>query len=235
MNFWHDTPDDFLDLKNESRVFFLHPWLRSYITDLKPEKILDFGSADGSLLAREDILFQELYLYDISKKMMIYAKENYGARPNVHFVTDSTALPQGEFDLVVCSLVLLTLASTEDFALVCSKISQSLKIGGRCIIADTHPCFRQYPFSTFSTSVEPDGFTYLKEGVPFTTTLTDYKGEHNVRFTDFHWPLSYTLNAFLEQGLQLKHFFELPDKAFLEKLGNINYPCYIVIDFLKSS
>lgn len=233
MTFWNEKPDDFFDLPNESRQFYLHPWLRKHIVQFCPKRILDYGSADGALLLKNGIRYDELCLYDPSEKMLSFAPKFIESNKSVRTLTSSSEINANYFDLVICSLVLLTISNAAELDSTCSTIYSSIRAGGRCVIADTHPCFRQYHFSTWSTSLDNSPFYYLNNGLPFTTMLSDATRTKHVQFIDYHWSISYLINMFISKGLHLSQMYELPDEAAHEKFSNKLYPCYLVLDFDK--
>lgn len=232
-DFWTDTPGPYVDLDRESRKFLLHPWLRNHISHLNPRRILDYGAGDGSLFAGFDCGYERLLLYDHSAAMLSIARTNFANITKVSFSSAADDLHLEPFDLVVCSLVLMTIQSDEELKAVCSLMFRATIRGGRCLVAVTHPCFRQYPFSTFSAEFTAKPFPYMNEGTPFRVRLTDAYNDKAVEFTDYHWSMSYTVNLLIGTGFQMVKMVELPDKAYVKTSANKYFPAYLVLDLCK--
>lgn len=232
-DFWIDTPDSYIELDYESRKFYLHPWLRERISYIRPKCILDFGCGDGSLFISYESSYDELWLYDHSVRMIDLARRNFSNRPKVRLIWQAHEIHREYFDLVVFSLVLMTIGNEEELRDVANRICTASITGGTCLVAVTHPCFRQYPFSTFETEFVYKPFDYMSGGKPFQVRLSDVWHAHFVEFTDFHWPLDFTLNLFIQSGFDLRSVTELPDRAALKGLANPHFPCYLILEFRK--
>jgi hypothetical protein len=232
--FWAHNSKRYFELEAESRVFFLHPWLRDYITNLNPRTILDYGAGDGSLFYTWNISLERLFLYDINKEILSIARDRLlETKKNIEIISAKKLIPKNYFDTIICSLVLMTIDNERELTNICETMYACAKNNARLIIAITHPCFRQYTFSTFKTNLSEINFDYFMEGMPFEVTLSSYAKHDSVSFTDYHWSISKTVNLFLNAGFSLKKTFELPDKACTASDENKRYPGYLVLDFKK--
>lgn len=232
-DFWIDTPDSYAELGHESRKFYLHPWLRERISRIRPKLILDFGCGDGSLFISYESSYDELWLYDHSVRMIEIARRNFNNRLKTRLICQEHEINQEYFDLIVFSLVLMTIGSEEELTSVIDRMYTASIIGGTCLVAITHPCFRQYPFSTFETEFVNKPFDYMISGKPFRVKLSDVWHINSVEFTDFHWPLDFTLNLFIQRGFDLRSVTELPDISARVDLANPHFPCYLILEFRK--
>jgi SAM-dependent methyltransferase len=196
--------------------------------------VLDFGCGDGSLFTNEGSNYKSIWLFDTSKQMIQLAKRNFAHSPTYHFATSWSRLPKNHFDLVVCSLVLMTVPQPEKLARIVTEISSSLAKTGVCLLAVTHPCFRREKFSTFLTDFSMSrSFNYLEEGMPFKVCLSNPQNGHRLEFTDFHWSLSFTCTAFLERGFILTQLHEIRDSPVPGTSHNTNFPGYLALKLEK--
>jgi ubiquinone/menaquinone biosynthesis C-methylase UbiE len=170
----------------------------------------------------------QISLYDNSAKVLKIAEKNINdLNPSIYSLAKD--LPLNHFDCVVLSLVLMTIDNEDEITQVLNNIYQVLIPGGTSLIAVTHPCFREYRFSTFHTSYTKDNFNYLNNGEPFSVTLQDDLNGNDIAFTDFHWSLSYTINNIIKAKLQIESIHEIKDKSFKSSYENPNFCPYMII------
>ena len=226
-SFWINSPEAYTSISNESKEVILHPFLAEVINSNNFNKILDYGCGDGSLMKLLKSNTQ-ISLYDNSQKVLDIAKENLANLDPIIFrhIED---IPNNNFDCIVLSLVLMTISHEKEIASVLRSIYKSLKVNGMSLIAITHPCFREYPFSTFHTSYTKSNFNYLENGQPFSVTLEDNLNGNDITFTDFHWSLSHTLNMIVKEKLMIESIHEIKDKSFNNGYENPNFCPYMVI------
>jgi len=229
-NIWLYHPEQYSSLENESRKYILHPKLSQYINQTQNVKLLDFGCGDGSFIKNLSNNL-EISLYDISSKALAEAKSNLKDY-NIKTYYDLDEIPNNNFDYVVLSLVLMTIDNKNDLLNVLNKIYNSLNQAGTLLIAITHPCFRNYIYSTFQTDYsKTKNFNYFNEGEKFEVFLRDNK--KTVSFSDFHWTLSTTINMIIESNFRIKKIEELKDKSDIGKYFNSNFSPYMIIECIK--
>lgn len=199
---------------------------------LGPRNILDFGCGDGVLFQSFGYAYDELCLYDSSSRMVELARHNFSnCRNKLTFLTQPHDIPSAYFDAVVCSLVLMTVPTEDQLRKIAKLIHDSAKSGAYCFVAVTHPCFLQYPFSTFRTEfADGASFPYLTQGTPFNVRLSDATQQNFVHFTDYHWPLSTLVNLFVGANFDLLGMVELPDRSQTNTEVNRNFPAYLVME-----
>lgn len=229
-NIWLFHPELYSSLDNESRKYILHPKLLEYINQSDNIKLLDFGCGDGSFIKNLSTDF-EISLYDISSKALAEAKANL-KKFNVKIYYELDEIPNNNFDYVVLSLVLMTIDNKDDIVNILNKIYHSLNQNGKLLIAITHPCFRNYVYSTFQTDYSKNkNFNYFNEGEKFEVFLRDNK--KTVSFFDFHWSLSTTINLLIESNYKINKIEELMDKSGTGKYFNSNFSPYMIIECIK--
>jgi len=229
-NIWLLHPEQYSSLENESRKYILYPKLIEYINQSGDLKLLDFGCGDGSFIKLLDKKL-EIALYDISSKALVQAKSNL-KEYNVKIYYELEDIPNDNFDYVVLSLVLMTIESREDILNILNKIYSFLNENGSLLIAITHPCFRNYVFSTFQTDYSKNkNFNYFNEGEKFEVFLRDNK--KSISFFDFHWSLSTILNLIIESNFKINKVEELKDKSDTGKYFNSNFSPYMIIKCSK--
>lgn len=225
-NVWTAGASSFMSVEHTSQKHVLHPTLASLIDSSGGGRLLDYGCGDGRLLS----LLQrqwEIDVYDTSPAMLTIVQERVGTR--ITRVLDSAgAIPTSSYDVVVLSMVLVTIATEGEFRSVLSDCRRALAPNGRLFVAVTHPCFREYRFSNVTTSFGGEQvFRYLEEGTPFTVNIEDEQPP-SVSFVDFHWPLAFTLNAIVESGLSLIHVIETPDDKGHPRCNDLVSPFLIL-------
>jgi len=193
--------------------------------------VIDYGCGDGSFSKLIDKCY-DVALYDISKKAIAIARRNFQGR-SVTFYASKKDIPAKHFDCVIFSLVMMTMGSRVHLQRTARDLLRVKRKTGKLLVAVTHPCFRQYRYSTFHTEYsEGKTFQYFLEGEQFTVTMRDLKTKKQLSIDDYHWSLSTTINFFLQSGFFLKEIFELPD--YISKLSidsNPNFPPYLILVF----
>ncbi len=232
MNYWQDTPFDYASIELESRKTILHPYLLNQLRKGNYKNILDYGCGDGSLFDSWQGNDCEITLYDISIKMLEIARNTFKARRNVKVIDDIKLIEEKSQDAVVLSLVLMTVESIEIQEDIFRQIKRVKKDDGLLLVAITHPCFRQYAFSTFHTAFSKGReFDYFKEGQQFLVELTDKSNNKTVEFLDYHWSLGTTLNIISNAGFILMHCEELHDEQADGGGCNPYFPPYLILQF----
>jgi len=228
---WLFHPEQYSSLENESRKYILHPKLAEYINQSDNIKLLDFGCGDGSFIKNLNRSI-EISLYDISSKALVEAKANL-KEYNVKTYFSFNEIPNDNFDYIILSLVLMTIDSKNEIVNILNKIYNSLNQNGTLLIAITHPCFRNYVYSTFQTDYSKSkNFNYFNDGEKFEVFLRDNK--KTVSFFDFHWSLSTTINLLIESNFKIKKIEELKDESSgAGKYFNSNFSPYMIIKCLK--
>lgn len=225
---WLQNPEHYNSLINESRKTILHPKLAELVSDVENSRILEYGCGDGNLIKLLNTN-NEISIYDISEKAVSIAEMRLKDL-NLKVYRKKSDIPIKYFDIVFFSLVLMTIGSEEVIEKTFNHIGEILKKCGTCIVAITHPCFRQYKFSTFHTSyLDKKKFNYLKEGDKFGVILKDLDTKKVVSFFDYHWSLSFTINNIVEANLNIKRMIELPDFARKKDYFNKCYCPYLII------
>lgn len=206
---WTVNASQFIDIDHASQRNVLHPTIARLVKEARPRNLLDYGCGDGRIL---DLLDEEIEIdvYDKSSEMLSIVERLRGDRINqIYRAPDS--IKSSSYDLVILSMVLVCIDSREEFSRVLTHIERVLKMDGIVIISTSHPCFRQFHFSNFYTSVSAENpLKYLEDGSPFEVTIYD-NDEKKVVFTDYHWSLSYTINTLIEVGLVINQMIETED------------------------
>ena len=226
-NFWESSLEEYLAVKDESRKKTLYPKIIEIVEKLSPTNILDFGCGDGELLSLLQKKCQAKFsAYDQSQLAIKALKKRLG-RENVNIYKHKDDIRPNRYDVIICSLVLMTISTETELNEVMSAIYSAKSKQGVAIFAITHPCFRQYQYSTFVTEyTNKKPFPYLKEGLPFEVTIFDQASNNKVRFIDYHWSLSKTINLLIQNGFYIKELFELED---IPVIGNKYFSPYLVI------
>jgi SAM-dependent methyltransferase len=226
-DYWSEHSADYSGLFQESKENVLYPAMVDLIKRRGAGRLLDYGCGDGRFLhfLPGDV---EASVYDRSSEMLALAKRLAGGRIR-RFYDDADQIPEDYFDAVVVSLVLVCIDNEAEYAQVLRDVHRILKPGGLGIFAVTHPCFRQYAYSDFSTSYcKSPHFNYFKEGEAFGVTMTDDRAGKSISFNDYHWTLGFTINKTVEAGLIIDRVVETGDDASAANFNPEKSPYLIV-------
>lgn len=225
---WLYNPKKYADIKNESRKYILHPKILELVNQSNAKELLDYGCGDGSLLKHIDKEVN-VSIYDISSKSVHLAKRNLKGR-KIKVFYDNEGIPKESYDCVILSLVLMTISNKQSIINELTMINSLLKENGEIIVGITHPCFRQFNFSSFHTSyLDDENFNYLQEGKKFKVTIRDPRSNKNIAFNDYHWTLTTSINSLVKSGFEICELIELPDKSFEDSYENKGIPPYMII------
>ncbi len=226
-DFWNEHLDRYLAIEEESRKVSLYPKIASIVSSLRPESILDYGCGDGELLG---IILRNtnasISAYDPSSSAMEAIRRRLGNQ-YVKIYEDRREIKADAYDVVICSLVIMTVPDEDGLKELVVNIKKAIREGGSGIFAITHPCFRGEQYSTFITEyTNKTPFDYFEEGRPFEVTIFDRSSDEKIQFKDYHWSLSKTMNTIISAGLVIKKLIEVRD---IPHVGNRFYPPYLII------
>jgi len=227
---WNVGIEKYDSFNNESRKTILHPRIAKIIKGSK-NKILEYGCGDGNLI-KEIKKDNEFSIYDVSENAIKFSQKKLSKyKPQIY--KKISDIPENYFDYIIFSLVLVTINDKNNVKYSFDTVYKALNSTGTLILATTHPCFRQYFFSTFNTSYsKKQEFNYMNEGEKFKVTLVENQKE--LSFFDYHWSLSFTINTLLKSNLNITEIIELPDISSKEKYYNKNFCPYIIITCSKA-
>lgn len=226
-NVWSDNADRFMNVVHQSQRRVLHPTLADLINKHQPSRLLDYGCGDTRILTLIDKSIA-VDVHDINDEMLELARLRNGARIQ-NYYQHRESIPTDHYDAVLLSMVLVCIGDKSEYAEVLNRVKASKKSGGRAYIAVTHPCFRDRAFSNFHTSYgEGQPFNYLRDGEPFDVYIED-EMPPSVAFTDYHWTLSFTLNAIITAGMRVERLIETPDDATSVTFDPLHSPFLIIV------
>lgn len=201
---WNSIAKQYSSIQ-ETRRQIVFPWVHSYIESIRCKSLLDCGGGDGDFaFSCTDIKDLEIVIYDPAANMCDIARKNTAGLPNV-VVADR--LPDRLFDVVTFLTVWMCLQSEEICLNVLRYIYDHLAEDGVLIASVTHPCFRNFQFSTYHTNF--DMRRYFEDGAEFNVTIEDKN--RKLEIVDTHWNLTAMSRQLNESGFLIKLIKELPD------------------------
>jgi SAM-dependent methyltransferase len=205
--YWTTQADDFHKIDNVERDVLL-PYVAKIINDLNPDKLLDYGCGNGYLtsLIKDNT---EISLYDINPNVVDeYLRWNAG---NVVVpIKDKAKIKECYYDVVVQISVLMCVPGIEGIRDIFKDNYSALKDGGNLVVVITHPCFLQYQFGHYYTSLNHNNFNYLENTTEYQVYMKQ-PDKNPVVFTDFNWNLSTIINEIIKAGFVLTKMVEHPD------------------------
>jgi SAM-dependent methyltransferase len=174
-----------------------------------PGTLLDVGCGTGAHAAALAARHWEVTGVDVSEDMLRLARE----RGLDVVLSDATALPFEDetFDAVVS---MWTHTDVTNFHAVVQEVRRVLREAGPFVYIGAHPCFVG-PHSVFAGA---KGVPALHPGYRRTDRYTEGPGVVSeglrAKVGATHLPLGVFVQAFLNAGLRLEHFEELPDAEY---------------------
>jgi 2-polyprenyl-3-methyl-5-hydroxy-6-metoxy-1,4-benzoquinol methylase len=160
---------------------------------VKGRKILDYGAGPGvlaSVLANKGAAVR---VFDISKEMRDLAGQKIG----VENVYDTVGMiPQNDFDVVICNLVLCIVPERE-VANIVYNIQKSLKEKGRAFVGFCNPRIFDVPESKLDLRNQT-GQKYEENHV-----YRKVKKEGDYEILELHRPIEWYLDAYHKAGLEV--------------------------------
>jgi len=205
--YWSTEAKDFHNIDNVERDILL-PYVARIINELNPEKLLDYGCGSGYLasLIKEST---EISLYDINPDIIDEYKR--WTKSNIVIpIKDKNNIKINYYDVVVQTSVLMCVPNIEGIRGVLEDNYVALKNGGNLVVVITHPCFLQYSFGHYYTSLNNGNFQYLENTTEYKVYMKQ-KDKSPVEFTDFNWTLSTIINEIIKAGFALTKMVEHPD------------------------
>ena len=188
---------------NSHNALYERPATLSLLPDVKGLKVLDAGCGPGNyaeLLADRGASVTAL---DYSDEMISFAKEKLGNRARIFKANLNTYLdlPEDEFDLIVCSMVIHYI---KDWQVLFSEFNRVLNEGG-ILVFSTH-----HPFADFN--IHKDG-NYFE-----TELISDEWPSYNIEMSYYRRPLSDIFSVLKECDFRIDEVLEpLPADECREK------------------
>ncbi|MBI2272267.1 MAG: methyltransferase domain-containing protein [Bacteroidetes bacterium] len=230
--FWSGNGSDEMYQMDNAEKAILHPYVASLVHSLTPKHVLDYGCGNGVLAT----------LIDPQVQVSLFDKKADSLQPvvdqlnlsHVSAIEKESEIPEGFFDVVVLSQVLMCIPTLVEIQELAEKLDSYLTRDGRLVIVVTHPCFLQYKYGHWHSSyAEGQPFRYLQPGEPYTVYMKRPQTPA-LPFTDYNWPLQTILNTFLDAGFIFKQLIEHRDMVYRpEWHANPDFPHYMFIVFNK--
>jgi SAM-dependent methyltransferase len=243
--FWTQNSDVYFEVSNIAKTISLYPALLNIASDLHGKRILDFGCGDGTLSAKFAQAGGMVTAVDQSLAGITRAKELHEKRhrqikfkhiipPDYTFIEDS-----GPFDMVIFSLVLDTVPTSQELLELLKFAFRITVKGGKMLIGESHPCFRNHNFGLVSLDLKPE--QYKIPGTTFQVKICGGKKNHkNIHFTVYHYPLDTLTGSIGEAGFLTHRLHEVYDIGEMNDISekqhyflDENTPRFLIIDAVK--
>lgn len=175
------------NIKLQSYDYTLIPWLG----ELRGKKVLDYGAGPGILatvIARQGA---DVKVYDISKEMRELASGKIG-KDNVYEIVEN--IPEGQFDFVVCNLV-LCIVEEKEVANIAKNIKGALNENGCAYVGFCNPKIHNIAESQLDFRPHT-GKNYEEKHVYMKT-----KKEGNYEIVENHRPVEWYVDQYEKAGL----------------------------------
>lgn len=183
-------------------AYYDRPAVLSLLPDLGDKTVLDVGCGPGAYAQVLAALGGRVFSFDISPKMLGFARQRLGPTANLFRADLDSTLPltAETFDVVVCPLVLDYLP---DLLPIFQEFYRLLRPGGVLVTSQGHP------FADFVYFASQDYFATEQVG-------SEWRGFGKpVYVPTYRRPLNAILNPLLEAGFILQRLLEpLPAEQF---------------------
>ncbi len=180
------------ELKSEKiKLAFYDDTVIPLLGDLKNKKVLDYGGGPGVLASALQKLGADVKEYDISEDMRNQAAKKLGAENIYHTVEE---IPKGEFDFVICNLV-LCIVSEDEVRRIVENIKSVLNEQGLAFIGFCNPKLFDVPETNLDLRPTPkheyeQNHSYMKT-----------KKEGGYKIIENHRPISWYEKVYSDAAL----------------------------------
>ncbi|MEW5955648.1 MAG: class I SAM-dependent methyltransferase [Candidatus Micrarchaeota archaeon] len=176
--------------------------LFSLLGDLKGKRLLDYGAGPGVVAERAAKLGAAVKVFDVSEDMRKKAGQKVGAK-NVY--ADAAQIPDGEFDAVVCNLVVCIVPDEAKVVNITKNIKRCLRKNGRGFIGFCNPRIFDLPESVIDFRIQT-GNKYWENH-----EYEKIKKEGGYRIVEMHRPLEWYEKVFGDAGLKVRGLHFTPE------------------------
>jgi SAM-dependent methyltransferase len=183
-------------------------FVRDKLRTFQPKRLLDYGGGDGkfAVLCAESLPVQEIVTYDPAPRMTSLAQSLCAAFTQIRVTDTINQVQSGTFDVVTFNAVWMCLTSRQACLETLSEIASLLRSNGHLVASVTHPCFRTWKFSDYSTDF--NNRDYFNDGTLFNVTISN--GKRELHIVDAHWSLTALSFQLNESGFVIETLYELP-------------------------
>lgn len=205
--YWTKKAGDFHKIDNVEKDILL-PYVAQIINDLSPEKLLDYGCGSAYLasLIKGNT---EISLYDINPGV-IDDYQQWNISNVIIPLKEKNKIKENYYDVVVQTSVLMCVPEIEGIKEILKGNYAALRSGGTLVVVITHPCFLQYRFGHYYTSLNDNNFSYLENAAEYQVYMKQ-PNKGPIVFTDYNWSLSTIVNEIIKTGFSLTKMIEHPD------------------------
>lgn len=197
----------------ESKLMLLFPAFDRAIPECLNGLFLDVGCGVGDFSEHVTPKGYKYFGFDASGDMIAIAKNLYPKHDfRVLDATDFAASYKVKFDIILISMVIITMSRKSDLKNLFKQTRSVLKENGLVIIGDTHPAFDPYMQKEIfkDTGVRTKFAGYFRSGRLFINRKKLSGGYFD--FYDHHWTISDFVNSISASGLVIETLDECKPK-----------------------
>ena len=204
---WNAIADAYAEVDDPQERAVL-TFVRGKLATLQSKRLLDYGGGGGKFahLCVESLPLQEIVTFDPAPRMTSLARSLCANFKQIRVTGAIQDISSGIFDVVTFNAVWMCLTTRDACLDALREINRLLRPSGHLIASVTHPCFRTYKFSGYSTDF--DNRDYFNHGTLFNVTICD--GKRELHIVDTHWSLTAMSSQLHESGFVIENFYELP-------------------------
>ena len=204
---WNAIADAYSEVDDPQERAVL-TFVRGKLTTLQSKRLLDYGGGGGkfAVLCAERLPLQEIVTFDPAPRMTSLARSLCANFKQIRVTGAIQDISSGIFDVVTFNAVWMCLTTRDACLDTLREINRLLRPSGHLIASVTHPCFRTYKFSGYSTDF--DNRDYFNDGTLFNVTICD--GKRELHIVDTHWSLTAMSSQLNESGFVIENLYELP-------------------------
>lgn len=192
------------------------------INNLRERNVLDLGCGEGYLAREMSSKGAQVSAMDSSPTMIDIARSkssSYQIQFSVGDITNDLPYKSGEFDIVVCNMVLMDIA---DIGGIFKEVNRVLKPGATFVFSIVHPCFSGTLGNWIDLETSTPSLRFKRRYISHFKDVKHIFGlTQGVLVAHYHRPIQDYIKLILENDLSLSDFIETSvTKQYMETIDS---------------